>query len=412
MEKNKYLPAGSIISNKYEVIETLGEDEFEILYLVRDIKRKGSFFVLKELFLETFSSREGELVFTVPEALGVFHKRKKQIIEEIEAKKSNLDDIKVYGYEDDNNTVYTIMEFSNNASLEKYLHFTHKDLKSLPTLDELINKKKSFNYAFILKVLLLMGLLAGVALYSYRFFQQSSVDNESYELKEPVNNDFPQLKDRVKRVEVTVEKDIPMEAEESSPNVSRIERIEEPIAVPIVSLPVIEKVTITEVDFNKSNSNNETVAVSFLSDTSVEEELLEKEERLSEESAAISIERRIKLFLDDYITASATSVDETMKFYDTKVKKYFRFNHPTHKTIIKSQKRYNLKWVKREFQISDFTIVKAYQKDDLNYYDLKTTTLWQVDNKRGKKVSGRSRGFMTLKEVEDGFKIISIYAIK
>jgi hypothetical protein len=98
MTEDKYLPAGSIISKKYEVIEMLGEDDFEILYLVRDIDRKGSFFVLKELFLETFSSRRGQSVYTFPEAEGVFHKRKKQIIEEVGTKKLDLkaDEVTIY----------------------------------------------------------------------------------------------------------------------------------------------------------------------------------------------------------------------------------------------------------------------------------------------------------------------------
>ena len=436
MKENKYLPAGSIIANKYEVIETLGEDEFEILYLVRDINRKGSFFVLKELFLETFSSREGDLVFTVPEALGVFHKRKKEIIEEIKSQKLNSikSEIKIYGYEDDNNTVYTIMEFSNNASLEKYLQFTPKDVTSLPKLDELIQKEKIFNYPFILKILFLSGLAVGTTFYAYTLFQKNSLEENNHELKKPVSENFPKLKERKKEVEdqtvevetkqVKVHEDVSLKIEETPREVltettektteKMVEKVtEDPILKPIIPKVIIEEIAIAEVDNNKSSSNNnETVISAVVSDTFLEKRLPKEDETLIEENNLITIDMILREFLDKYIVASATSSKDVIKFYDKKVKKYFRFNHPSHKTIVKSQKRYNKKWVHREFKISDFKLVKTYKKNGINYYDLKTTTVWNVANKRGKKLSGKSRGRMTLKEVGDSFKITSIYTVK
>ena len=418
MEENKYLPIGSSIAKKYEVVDVLGEDEFEILYLVRDVNRKGSFFVLKELFLETFSSREGELVFTIPEALGVFHKRKKQIIEEIKTQKSNSikSEIKIYGYEDENNTIYTIMEFSNNASLEKYLQFTPKDVKSLPTLDALLNKKKSFNYSLILKTLLFLGLILGIAFYGYSFFQKKSLEHDDYELKKPVSENFPKLKERIKKVKKpTVQTHIPIVKEdtvlkeENSTEVVVTKVIKEPM----VTAPNVEEI-ITSKEENKSSGDKEIVleVAEVAMDTSLKEQVSVEEENVIEENATIPIENILKEFLDAYITTSATSAEDTLKFYDKKVKKYFRFNHPSHKSILKSQKRYNKKWVDRAFEISDFQIVKTYQKNGVNYYDLTTTTVWNVRNKRGKKLSGKSRGYMTLKEVGDSFKITSIYTIK
>ena len=435
MKENKYLPAGSRIANKYEVIETLGEDEFEILYLVRDINRKGSFFVLKELFLETFSSREGDLVFTIPEALGVFHKRKKEIIEEINTHKLNSlnNEIKIYGYEDENNTVYTIMAFSNNASLEKYLHFTPKDVTSLPKLDELLQKEKTSNYPFILKILFLSGLAVGTTFYAYTLFQKNSLEENNHELKKPVSENFPKLKERKKEVEdqtvevatkqVEVHEDVSLKIKETPREVltettektteKMVEKVtEEPILKPIIPKVIIEEIAIAEVDNNKSSSNNKTVISAVVSDTSLEKQLPKEEETLIEENNLITIDMILREFLDKYIVASATSSKDVIKFYDKKVKKYFRFNHPSHKAIVKSQKRYNKKWVHREFKISDFKLLKTYKKNGINYYDLKTTTVWNVANKRGKKLSGKSRGRMTLKEVGDSFKITSIYTVK
>jgi len=408
MKENKYLPIGSNIADKYEVIDILGEDEFEILYLVRDIQREKTFFVLKELFLETFSSREGELVFTIPEALGVFHKRKKQIIEEINSRKGNLknSEIKIYGYEDENNTVYTIMEYSNNASLEKYLHFIHKDTEPLPTLDELLSKEKNFDYALILKILLLSGLVLGIAFYAYTFFQKDSLENDEYSLKRPISEKFPKLKERKKEVveptaesqktQVKIDKEplVKIEANLTKVTTERNETVIEK-ETEVILEPIIPDIVIEE---------NSTLVE--------EEELPPMEENLTKERTLMPIERRLQGFLDEYITTSATSVEDTMKFYDKKVKKYFRFNHPSHKTIIKSQKRYNRKWEHREFKISDFKLLKSYQKNGHNYYDIRTTTVWNVKSSKGKKASGTSRGAMTLKEVDDSFKITSIYALK
>ena len=412
MKENKYLPSGSTIADKYEVVDVLGEDEFEILYLVRDINRKGSFFVLKELFLETFSKREGELVFTVPEALGVFHKRKKEIIEEIKTQKLNSlnSEIKIYGYEDENNTVYTIMEFSNNASLEKYLQFTPKDVKSLPVLDTLINKKKSFNFAPILKTLFSLGLLLGITFYGYRFFQQNSLEKDDYALKKPVSKNFPKLKERVTSVEkpevqthvalssTTIVKQKHLKKEEN-----RTEVVSKVIKKPMLSTPpIVEEKIIATLDNHQSNEDK-VVAVSE------EKKVIKKKSMIKvKHSASLPIKERLKAFLDKYIMASARSKEGTLRFYDKHVKRYFKFKNPTHKTILRSQKIYNRKWVHREFKISYFKILKSYQKHGVHYYNLQTTTVWHIKSKRGKKISGKSRGFMTVKEVGDGFKITSI----
>ena len=434
MENNKYLPIATTVAQKYEVIDILGEDDFEILYLVRDIHRKGSFFVLKELFLETFSSREGELVFTVSEALGVFHKRKKQIIQEINTQKLNSknSEIKIYGYEDENNTIYTIMEFSSNASLEKYLQFVPKDAENLPTLSELVSReKKTFNTSFFLKILLLIAVLLAIAFYAYQFFQKSSIENQ---LEKSATRDYPTLKDRTeehlmnipqKEIEVTDPiVSIPMakedEKNESEPleevifekdeeNLSlksevieRIENEEKNLTKPLEEIAIVEK-----------NEENITVASEIIAQVEKEENLTKIVNSQVDMNVSVDdINTKIKSFLDVYIYASATSVDSSLKFYDKRVKRYFKFRNASHKTIANSQKRYNKKWVNREFEISDFEIIKSYKKENISYVDVKTTTVWNVSNKRGQKTSGKSRGFMTLKEVENGFKIISIYTLK
>jgi hypothetical protein len=460
MKESKYLPIGSIIANKYEVIDILGEDEFEILYLVRDINRKGSFFVLKELFLDTFSKREGELVFTVPEALGVFHKRKKQIIEEITTQKPQLlkNEIKVYGYEDENNTVYTIMEFSNNASLEKYLQFTPKDVKSLPVLEELLKKnKKPFNYLSFLKKLLFIALLLGIAFFAYWFFQQNRLEQDEYALKKPTSKNFPTLKERgtsvaktevqahistpsatttVRQItpkkeeplkkELSLKKELPLKKEENHPKIVT-QTTKEPKEAMVATKPsVIEEKRSSKLENNQTHKPTEVARVEenrVKKETKVtqsksvteKKKVIEQKKLIEHRSvkekkqpASLSINERLKAFLEKYTTALA-SQEGTLKFYDKRVKRYFKFKNPTHKTIARSQKIYNRKWTKRDFSIADFKIVKSYQKNGVGYYDLKTTTLWHIANRQGKKRSGKSEEKLTLKEVGDGFKIVSIY---
>ena len=418
-EEENYLPFGTVIADKYEVIDILGKDDFEILYLVRDIHRKGSFFVLKELFLETFSSRKDGLVFTVPEALSVFYKRKKQIIEEVNIQRLNSKDneIKIYGYEDENNTIYTIMEFSSNAGLEKYLQFVPKNTESLPTLVELLSKEnKSSRISFFLKALLFIGLCLAI-FYAYLFFQESIIEKQ---LEESATMDYPVLKERTSESSMNVfQKEI--EVNDPIVNIAMTKGEEKNKSQPLkevilkkyeenitIKSEVIEEVNIVEKDEENRIVKSEIIA-------KVKEKNLTKRlnSQIDMNSSKDTIDKRIKTFLDVYIEASATSsVDASLKFYDKRVKRYFNFRNATHKTIANSQKQYNKKWIKRDFKISDFKIIKSYKKGNISYVDVKTTTVWHVSNKRGKKLSGKSRGFMTLKEVENGFIIISIYTLK
>ena len=410
METSKYLPIGTTVADKYEIVDILGEDDFEILYLVRDFQRKTSFFVLKELFLETFSLRNGDLVSSVPEAEGVFAKRKKQIIEEVNHKRLNLDsnEIKIYGYEEENNTIYTVMEFSNNANLDRYLQFTpNKGVNSLPALDELVDEEnEKNNFAFYLKIFLLLVTLFVGVFYGYQYFKQKSIDTHDVVLKS-------------------------------------VDAIQKEYEVKLVEEPLVEKGLITKIDTNSSEENSsikEIVStVHVLIENNISDEInvtivsqnkplveVVEEENLTLITAPIvkelpvqelefyePIDVRIKEFLDTYIDSSSSGkIRDTLKYYDTRVKRYFKFRNATHSIIRKSKQRYNKKWRTRSFKIINFKIVKSYKKKSINYFDLKTTTIWKVMSKRGKKLSGKSRGRMILKEVKGGFKIVSIFTVK
>ncbi len=422
---SKYLPIGAKVSNKYEVIEVLGEDDFEILYLVKDFKRRGSFFVLKELFLESFSFREEHYVTTIVEARGVFNKRKKEIIEEIKAYKLNgdSDEIKIYGYEEDNDTVYTIMDFSNNASLEKYLEFTPKDENMLPSLDELVEGHTSMNILLFRKILFAIVILSALAFYAYKFFMQNSVEEDSTQIEVIETKDFLKLQDKSQNIVSKVKQ------EELNISVKKIsvEKVEDNVSTKIKVLDelIIEKnikseenttVVLIKAEDNVSSKielfDERTIDgnISKNSDENLSYALLKED--IKDINETVPIQDAIKTFLDAYMETSSTAlIKDTLVYYDKSVKRYFRFRNATHRTIEKSQARYNQKWTNRRFKIVDFKILKSYEKNNLQYHDLTTTTLWNVSNK-SKKLSGKSKGFMTLKELEDGFKITVIYTLK
>ncbi len=420
MDRSKYLPVGWHIANKYEIIEVLGEDEFEILYLVRDIKRKGSFFVIKELFFETFSIREENFVSTSIEARAVFHKRKKEIKDEINARKLTIDsdEIRIFGYEEENDTIYTIMEYSSNASLERYLQYIDSDGASLPMLSKLVKEdKKRVSTSLSIKIFLALIVLLGMAYYLYQFFQKSeSVESSKSSVVD--EKKLPKLQDREEYVvkKVAKAKTIEEPIVEKKPMVLKSELNISKVSKAVESIKADENSSIKTKEENLSKrqrnitssidtkiDNNSSLKVNFKSKEKVEPE---------DNSSTQTPEVAIKIFLDNYIYATATSVKESLKYYDKRVKRYFRFRNIGHKTVANSQKRYNRKWTKRDFKILDFKILKSYKIDNINYYKIKTTTSWRVSNSRGKRLSGKSRGIMILKEFENSFKIVSIYRIK
>jgi hypothetical protein len=453
MENSKYLPVGSNIGSHYEIIDVLGDDDFEILYLVRDNHRKGSFFVLKELFLETFSSRNNESVFTIPEAEGVFDKRKKEIILEIDSpkKKRQKTEIKTYGYIKDNHTIYTIMEFTNNFSLESYLHFEPRDEILLPSLDLMSEKKKKKSFLFLKILIITVVIVAGLAFYAYKMLKE---DRDKAEVKpqvivtqtpihhpalvsriEPSTVDEPvvkKIKPKVEEPKVVLPKPeyIPVEETEVLSTADKKENIESKNSIDIPT-PVVDNDAIyidneTE-EIPEQEEVPKTVVVPKIETLPLEEaktiSLGSKIETthptislgtpIVKASTKVFTREAIKDFLDEFIASSATgSVEDIASQYDYHIDRYFSLKNVTQATIKKDKRRYNRKWRKREFTIKEFKILKKYQKDGTDYCDLKTTTKWKVSTSSGKTATGTSRGFMTIKKTANGYKVKSIYTIK
>ena len=155
-ESNEHLSIGYKIGGHYEVVKVLGQGGFGIVYLVKDIHRLNAFFVIKELFSREFSfrHRDGKTVYNKAEAKKIFLKIKEDIISEVNIlqKIRNRNIVEAYGYFEENNTLYSVMEFIDGIDLDKYLRdvppFSEDEAKDL--LLQIINGIKEIHSLNIL----------------------------------------------------------------------------------------------------------------------------------------------------------------------------------------------------------------------------------------------------------------------
>jgi len=146
MENNYYLSIGTKLGGHYEIEKVLSEDEFEILYLAKDLHKRGEYVVLKELFFKSYSLREGKEVHTLAKSKIIFEETKKEVKQEVEKLLQNPSNLQIetYGTFEENNTIYTIMEFVNNSNLDGYLKVNTTDNQEVE-----ISKKDVMNEEII-----------------------------------------------------------------------------------------------------------------------------------------------------------------------------------------------------------------------------------------------------------------------
>jgi len=482
MENSSYLPVGSKIGGHYEIIQILGEDNFEIIYVVKDIHRLETLFVLKELFLKGFSLRDDREVYTLVKSKDMFEKKKKDTVREVGVLKKNNSSnrLQIYGYFEENNTVYTIMEFANDAKLDSYLQVEPKILsqpKPRPTPapkpkegKKSTKPKKSFLFLKMLIGAIVVFAVLGV--YAYNMIEEDKERSHVRPVAEVAKKEIvkkttihhPPLVDRtnestdtstptVVKETVVEDKEVKQEVvEEKSPKMEEpnlpneditIEEIKPKEQEVFVSLPEDEVETKeesapieTEVfnDFSKDKIKKDKI------ETQTEETLsrgerpsLEIPESATPQSSRVSLGRRIggssessrgssslqfnknniQVFLDKFLlSSSGDSINSILSLYDSHVDRYFSLSSVDHSKIKKDKTNYHRKWVKRNFQLLDFKILKIYQRGGIDYCDLETTTEWRVSNRYQRTISGKSRGFMTLKRTASGFKVKSIYTLK
>ena len=179
MESNHYLSVGTKLGGHYEIEKVLSEDDFEIIYLVQDLDLLGEYVVLKELFFKQYSQREGKEVKTLAKSRIVFEETKKEVkkeVEELLANHSN-NEVKTFGSFEENNTIYTVMEFINNPHLDDYLKINKTEdkeeiVESTPKKVSVKKKEKPKSYIFV--KILTTSLLICIALgyYAYNMLKE------------------------------------------------------------------------------------------------------------------------------------------------------------------------------------------------------------------------------------------------
>ena len=234
MVKSYYLAIGYKLGGHYEVVKVLSEDDFEILYLVKDLHMAEKFFVLKELFLSAYASRNADnSVQIMAKSRHVFEQTKRDVIAEIEVLKTQhiTESPKLYGYFEENNTIYTIMEFINNSNFSVYLESNtqnefHESV--IAKVDDDENEKEKPKSTLFLKILTAsMFLLIGLLYYSYNMIQKDKERAKNKSSQVVVVNEhlnYPPLEDKTQMKEeenltssLAIKKEEPKEIIEEEP---------------------------------------------------------------------------------------------------------------------------------------------------------------------------------------------------
>lgn len=462
MENSHYLPEGHILGGHYEIVKVLGEDEFEILYLVKDTHRLESLFVIKELFLKAYARRENEAVQIMAKSKLLFEDTKKEMIAEITTAQKNSQDnqVQTYGYLEENNTVYTIMEFVNDSNVAHYLQDNavkedrkeeNKDEIVLPPIknhnkkesievenrvepDEIIVEKeeKTKSYIFLKILSLSVLVMAGLAYYSWDMIKADKERAKEKQVSVVTERTAytPSLNDREEEEPIKKE-ELKVEEKKVRPlNASYIEEGEQNINA---------KDDLFDIPNEEVYEDDEDTKVVVKEEPMVKEEPkieLQKEPEVKELGEPISPVKKensnslgtqiggenstdrfnrmsVKRFLDTFIASSTSgSIDDIVSQYDSKVDRYFSLKNINQNKIRKDKVSYQKRWTKREFRLVAFKIISIYRKGNFDYCDLSTTIQWNVSSDNFKTSAGRSKGLMTLKRTYDGFKVTSIYTVK
>ncbi len=477
MAESYYLPEGHILGGHYEIVKVLGEDEFEILYLVKDTHRLESLFVIKEFFLKSYASREENNSLKVKAKSKIlFEETKKEMIEEIITAQNNTQNnqVQTYGYLEENNTIYTIMEFINNSNVEHYLEGAIKKEEKeeivLPPIEEhskkeRVAKKKSVevesstskeekkpkSYIFLKILSVSVLIMVGLAYYSWNMIKTDKRRAKEQHVSVVAEVERPALNDVEEKSKESIKKEEPKseEKKERPFNASYIEEGEQKTDTKKDDVKKVddEKSDIEKDVFDIPNeevyADEEDVKVTVNEETKVQDEpKIEVKEpvepkvdikALGEPISSVKEENpnslgtqvggentterfnrmSVKRFLDTFIASSTSgTIDDIVSNYDSKVDRYFSLKNVNQSKIRKDKVNYQKKWTKREFRLVAFKIISIYRKGNFDYCDISTTTQWTVSSDDFKTSAGRSKGRMTLKRTYDGFKVTSIYTVK
>ena len=445
--QDEYLPIGYKIGGHYEIIEVLGDDEFEIVYIVKDIHRLDTLFILKELFIKEYSFRDDEKgVYILEKSKNSFEKTKKNVISEVNLfiEKGNRNSIRTYGYFEENNTIYTILEFINNRNLRDYLKITLKNnieeikpkveiKKDKVKKDEIKQdikeqeeKPKSYLYLKMLIASIIIFAILGV--YAFNMIEEDKnkpkkVTVASSTTKKAVIP-HPTLIDRTSQKE-EVETDIPKNKNTNSTRYIPVEnegekeepkqeekKIEIDAGVPAEEIIEVDQDEDEEPPIPAPKDNIEVVYVPPKKRVFTNSDVSLGTRVTNTDDIGPKFNRKnIQRFLNSFVASTeGNSIDKILSHYDTKVDRYFSLYGATHKNIYRDKVRYNRKWIHRDFELLDFEILNISKINSTEYCDLRMRTKWSVSTNSGRTASGTSRVFMVLKRTPNGFKVKTIYS--
>ena len=319
---------------------------------------------------------------------------------------------------------FTIVEFRKEDTVYNYLHLNpieedeqkvEEKSHTVPSkepmafekspekpINEEQKKKKS---TIFLKILIVVSLLLlALAYYSYNMIQEDkeriknrdklSVVQESVAHHPPLEDKQEQKREESKDESIEEKKETPPVRERAKVEEQKIKSIAD--LVDLSDIPK-EELEMEEDEFETLDENT-TLGTLIVGD---------------ESNQNIFTREVIQDFLNNFLASSSSgTIDDVVANYDTKVDRYFRLNNITPTTIRKDKVRYQKKWTHRDFALANFEISNIYHKDGFDYCDVKTTTYWNVATDSYKTASGTSKGFMTLKNTANGFKVTSIYTLK
>lgn len=432
MQNSEHLPTGHKLGGHYEIVKVLGRDNFEIVYLVKDVHRMDNL-VLKELFLKGSSFRDQANIYTQEKLKKEFQETKEGIIKEVTLLKGikEANTLQTYGYFEENNSIYTIMEYREKASLENYLKIIPEpSIEATPTKSDKVKtedkKPKSTPFLNLLIVLIFIALALGAYAYKIMVYDREKAKEMPKvvvtQAEKPIYH--PPLMDRDKstkeieppKTEEPIETKIEEEsiiADKNLPINLPDDEIEGDIEDEVES-ETIQELPQTDTKTEEQESKEEAVDP-FLNLEATKQPTVSLGTRINgtatNTSTSTFTTTRIQSFLENFIASGEHgSVDQIVNYYDSKVDKYFSLSNVTHQTIHNDKTSYNKRWSERSFQLLDFKILKIYNKNNVEYCDIKNRTTWKVSTQGSKTVSGISNVFMTIKKTPYGFRVKSIYS--
>jgi len=125
-----------------------------------------------------------------------------------------------------------------------------------------------------------------------------------------------------------------------------------------------------------------------------------------------SIKEQMKIFLNSFYKVGEESFPaKTLRYYDSKIDRYFSMKNVTKEDILEDKIRYYKKWITRKYNLKDFEIIDSHITDGVQYYVVNTVVDWNVTSAKGKSRQDTSYNIITLIETNNGFLVKAIKSL-